>query len=65
MGRSLLVVLSFLLVAAPQDRSRLIFSEKIGTDSDDSRWMNFVAISSDGSKVAANGNVPGKAGGLG
>jgi WD40 repeat protein len=39
----------------------LVFSQKIGTDwkPEVNEWMNFVAIISDGSIVAANGNVPG------
>jgi hypothetical protein len=66
MGRLLVVLLSLLVAAGAQDRPRLVFSQKIGTDSDDSRWMNFVAIRSDGSTVAANGNIPGDTtGGLG
>jgi WD40 repeat protein len=67
MGRSLAFLLCFFLVAGTQDRHRLVFSQKIGTDwTYGSGWMNFVAISSDGTTVAANGNLAGNTtGGLG
>src|SRR5215469_13571450 len=58
----LVPVLSFvLLAAAGQAQPHLVFSHEIATDwqPDAHRWMNFVAISSDGRTVAANGNVPG------
>src|SRR5215470_16891170 len=55
------VLLFFLLAAVGQDRPHLVFSHGIATDwqPDAHKWMNFVAISSDGRTVAANGNVPG------
>jgi WD40 repeat protein len=46
----------------------LVFGHKIGAGwkPEANEWMNFVAISSDGSTVASNGNVPGnKDGGVG
>ena len=64
MSRLLLLLLSLFLTAGAQERPRLILTQKIGTDwqPEDRRWMNFVAISSDGSKVAANGNAAGALG---
>ena len=54
------VSLGVLVALAIADQSpHLIFSRKIGVDwkPEDTEWMNFVAISSDGSMVAGNGNV--------
>jgi WD40 repeat protein len=68
MTRSVPVLLFFVLPAIAQDQPHLVFSHVIATDWQPGahRWMNFVAISSDGRTVAANGNVPGgKAGALG
>lgn len=61
MMRLVPVLLFFLLVAVGQDHPHLVFSHGIATNwqPDADRWMNFVAISSDGRTVAANGNVPG------
>src|SRR5215469_10578425 len=56
------VLLFFLMAAAGQAQPHLVFSHVIATDwqPDAHGWMNFVAISSDGRTVAANGNVPGR-----
>src|SRR5215471_11116842 len=60
MMRLVAVPLFVLLAAAGQDQPHLVFSHGIATDwqAGTRRWMNFVAISSDGRTVAANGNVP-------
>src|SRR5215472_18385478 len=60
MMRLVTVLLFFLPAAEWQDQPRLVFSHGIATDwrQDAHGWMNFVAISSDGRTVAANGNVP-------
>src|SRR5215469_17021173 len=59
--RSVQASLLFVLAAIAQDRPHLVFSRVIGSDwqPDAHRWMNFVAISSDGRTVAANGNTAG------
>src|SRR5262250_1410837 len=53
--------LFFTLAAMAQDRPHLVFSHVIASEwpPDAHRWMNFVAISSDGRTVASNGNTPG------
>ena len=58
---SLAVLLSCLPAARPDQLPHLLFGQSIGTDwkPESEPWMNFVAISSDGLTVAANGNVPG------
>src|SRR5271170_1770519 len=61
----LAVLLSCLLADSSDQLPHLVFSShKIGEDwnSQASRWMNFVSISSDGLTVASNGNVPGSKG---
>src|SRR5215472_15218221 len=58
----------WLLSAALAQEPHLVFSHVVANDwqSDAHRWMNFVAISSDGRTVAANENTPaGEAGALG
>jgi WD40 repeat protein len=67
MTRLVPVLLFMLLAAARQEQPHLVFSHGIATEweAGSHRWMNFVAISSDGRTVAANGNVPrGEGGGL-
>jgi WD40 repeat protein len=57
---TLLLLVSVAMAQAPH----LVFSHGVATDGQ--RWMNFVAISSDGRTVAADGNTPaGEAGALG
>ena len=73
--RSLALVLTLLppsfhlpTLCANDGQPRLVFDHKIGTDwkPDQNNWMSFVAVSSDGSTVAADGNVPnGQSGELG
>lgn len=59
------LILTFHALAAIAQPPRLIPGGSIGTDWQPGAhgWMNFVAISSDGRAVAANGNIPGVPGG--
>jgi hypothetical protein len=64
----LATLLSFQPANSATQSPHLVFIQEIGTDWKPAanEWMNFVAISSDGLTVAANGNVPDhKAPGLG
>jgi WD40 repeat protein len=53
-------VIAALICGAALAQPHLVFDHKIGTDwkPDSNYWMSFVAISSDGSTVVADGNVP-------
>ncbi len=62
------ITISALICASTLAQPRLVFDHKIGTDwkPDSNHWMSYVAVSSDGTKVVSDGNVPGiESGGTG
>jgi len=62
------ITIPVLISASALAQPHLVFDHKIGTDwkPDSNHWMSYVAISSDGTTVVSDGNVPGiESGGTG